>query len=116
MPYRARHDRDLGTGLVNVKEALGLIKRRYEFLEQTFGALAAFRLDDSTLMQYLVKVFPDPSDVDDECGWERVDAWRCWASHLFRTGRGNQATGITGSLWAASQAPSRSWLTTAADG
>ena len=50
---RARHDRDLGTGLVNVKEALGLIKRRYEFLEQTFGALAAFRLDDSTLMQYL---------------------------------------------------------------
>jgi phage/plasmid-like protein (TIGR03299 family) len=99
--YRARHDRDLGAGLVNVKEALGLIKQRYEFLEQTFGALAAIELDEAALKQYLLNVFPDPSDVDDERGWERVDAWRYWATNLFRTGRCNQQAGIAGSLWAA---------------
>jgi hypothetical protein len=39
--HRARYDRDLRAGLADVKEALGLITQRYEFLEQTFDGLAS---------------------------------------------------------------------------
>ncbi len=99
--FTARHDRGVEVGLQNVREAMGLVTRRFDRLAREFDELAAIRLDGADLERFLKKVFPDPADQDDERAWERVDASRHWARYLFEHGRGNDKPGVSGTLWAA---------------
>jgi phage/plasmid-like protein (TIGR03299 family) len=99
--YRARHDRDLLAGLHDVRKAMGFITERYDAIGAAFDALARVEMDGRALRAYLARVFPPPADADDERAWERVDAQRHWAAHLFAHGLGNGEAGIAGTLWAA---------------
>ena len=99
--YRARHDRDLGSGLLSVKEALGLIRSRFASLEETFNRMAAVTMTEDDLRDYVTAVFPDPRDPGDERGMERADASRSWAAYLAANGAGNTVAGVRHTLWAA---------------
>jgi phage/plasmid-like protein (TIGR03299 family) len=99
--FRARHDRDLASGLLSVKEALGLIRSRFASIEGVLNRMAAVEMTQKTIGAYLAAVFPDPRDPDDERGLERADACRSWAAHLAEHGKGNEAAGVRGTLWAA---------------
>ena len=99
--YTARHDRGLWGELRGVKEAMGLITRRYDDLARAFDAFARVPLQDGALASYLQEVFPGPADKDDERAWERVDASRHWSAWFWRHGKGNEEEGVAGTLWAA---------------
>ena len=53
------------------------------------------------LQQYLDLVFPEPSDPENLKAVQRVTENRIWAEYLFSQGKGNQAKGVAGTLWAA---------------
>jgi len=50
---------------------------------------------------HLTTVFPDPSDPTDKQGRRRAAQSRESAAHLFEHGKGNNLSGVTGTLWAA---------------
>lgn len=94
--------KDLGDDIANVLSF-------YTELEQQFNAIAAVQLSDERLERYLKSVFPNPeqpqfrkiSKERFEKEAQRIEHLRKNCSALFRDGKGNQAAGVAGTLWAA---------------
>jgi hypothetical protein len=62
--------------------------------------MAATQMTPARLKEYFTTVFPDPSDPNDKQGQRRAVQNRDRAVHLFEYGRGNQISGVAGTLWA----------------
>jgi len=98
---RVPHTRDIDERLTSARKSLQLIKVTYERIEKDFVGLATVQMTDTTLTAYLKLVFPDPSNAKDLRAVERVERNRPTARRLFTKGKGNDAPGVTGTLWAA---------------
>jgi phage/plasmid-like protein (TIGR03299 family) len=98
---RVAHLPDLEQRLAEARRLLGFIDHAYERLGTTFTAMAKVTLDSQGLRAYLHDVFPDPRDPDDLAARERIEASRFWVECLSMRGRGNDAPGVKGTLWAA---------------
>ena len=101
--FRVRHDKRLESRLQETNELIENIFRTYDLLQAAFEALRKTLMDQATLDGYLKQVFPDPPKEQDRDGsrQDRVNRDRQAATHLYRHGRGNQAEGVKGTLWAA---------------
>jgi hypothetical protein len=77
-----------------------MIVGTYEELRLGFEGMRSVVLDDSRLSAYLSEVFPDPMKGNPEA-MAKVVQHRTIAAHFYRKGRGNEAPGVQGTLWAA---------------
>ena len=98
---RVTHTRDMHERLKQADRMLGIIKKRYDALAETFQNMVKVQMDDGRIALYLEKVFPEPADPDDERAAMRVHYERACAEHLSEHGAGVDIPGVRGSLWAA---------------
>lgn len=98
---RVVHGRDMHERLKNAEKALGLIHKRFDEIEKSFKGMAGVKIDKERVAEYVNLVFPEPRNPDNETAWERVARARSGASRLFEKGKGNDKTGVAGTLWAA---------------
>jgi len=103
---RVAHHRDMKTLLEHADSLLGIIRTRYQAIEQAFRAMAKSTMDSKRLETYLKTVFPDPDPnklpaARYEKARQRVALRRRWSAELFETGAGARLPGVTGTLWAA---------------
>jgi phage/plasmid-like protein (TIGR03299 family) len=102
---RVAHTRDLHQRLRVAANMLNVIQVRFNDLDNSFKAMATVQLGSVRLEAYLHKVFPDPRRQQDEARFERALAIarrdREQAEYFFVHGRGNDLTGVPGTLWAA---------------
>jgi phage/plasmid-like protein (TIGR03299 family) len=94
------HLRDVHERLLKAAELLGVIRQRFDDLEETFNGFAAIQLGQEGLRKYLEAVFPDPH-APDERAVTRAASDRLWSEHFFAEGEGNREPGVAGTLWAA---------------
>lgn len=97
---RLKHHRNVKDRLLAAKEALGLIDGGYRDIEGYFKAMVRMPVKTELLQNYLKAAFPMPEDADTKRK-EMVTRDRQLAAHFFEQGRGNQAKGVRGTLWAA---------------
>jgi len=97
---RLKHHRNVKERLLETKGILGLIDRGYREIEGYFKAMATIQVKAALLHDYLNAVFPMPEDADEKVQ-DTVTGDRQLAAHFFEHGRGNQAKGVRGTLWAA---------------
>ena len=64
---------------------LGLIKTRFDDLEQTFQAMTRVKLDRHRLTEYLAGVYPDSTEPEKQVLVQRD---RGWSEYLLRSGKG----------------------------
>jgi phage/plasmid-like protein (TIGR03299 family) len=95
------HARDLHQRLKNAQEALGLIKKRYDEIEEIFKNLVKVQMANGRMANYFQAVFPDPENEADEKGHKRAQQHREWSEYFAWNGAGNVMNGVTGTLWAA---------------
>lgn len=99
------HTRTLGERLSAAREALGIIRGRFDAIEADFRAMAGFQMTSVRLARYLAAVFPLPAtERATEAGRRahaRVEQARHESARLFEEGKGNAASGARGTLWAA---------------
>lgn len=98
---RVAHQKDVRQRLREAEKLLGLIHRRFDEIGQIFQAMTRYPINSDQLGEYLKLVFPTPSDPDDEPAFRRVREDRLRAQYFFANGSGNQAKGVSGTLWAA---------------
>jgi phage/plasmid-like protein (TIGR03299 family) len=98
---RVTHTRNVKQRLANAQKTLGIIRRRYDEIEEAFKRMVQVQMRDDRLEKYLAAVFPDPGDPEDKAGRQRTEKDRMWAAHFFHEGQGNTARGAKGTLWAA---------------
>ena len=80
---------------------LEIITQGFKKIEGDFGSMQRVAMRDRRLDEYVNRVFPEPTDREDEAARKRVlDARKC-AGALFETGKGNDLAGVRGTLWAA---------------
>lgn len=87
--------------LKNAEKALGLIKSRFDKIEESFHGMAAVKMNKERVATYLNLVFPNPRDPENEKAWERVERDRSRSRYFFEKGRGNQEKEVAETLWAA---------------
>jgi phage/plasmid-like protein (TIGR03299 family) len=98
---RISHTKSMPARLVDAIGALGIIRRRFGDIASGFRMLAGVQLDGDRLADYLRRVYPEPRDSDGDSDRERVRRIRKAAEQLFTMGRGNEMSGVRGTLWAA---------------
>jgi phage/plasmid-like protein (TIGR03299 family) len=98
---RVAHTRDLYERLRSAEKALGIIHKRFNDIEESFKAMAGVQMNAKRLSEYLERVFPNPSDPEDERAVGRVRRDRSWSEYFFTNGKGNSLAGTAGTLWAA---------------
>jgi len=115
---RVAHTCDVRKRLRQAESLIGIVRQGFAVIEEKFMAMADVLMDTGRLDEYLHLVFPDaahsrgrgdgllPPPEDrlqrrQRDAQKRVDANRTWARHFFHNGKGNQADGIRGTLWAA---------------
>lgn len=97
---RIEHRRDLRERLAAAHELLGIVSRHFDYLGDTFRAMANVQMRGDRLSEYLAMVFPDPRGAD-ERALARARSNRLWSSYFFENGEGNRLPGVAGTLWAA---------------
>jgi phage/plasmid-like protein (TIGR03299 family) len=98
---RVVHTRNVKERLANAEKALGIIRGRYDEIEDAFKKMVQVQMRDERLRGYLNAVFPDPADPEDRRQRSRVESDRMWATYFFDEGKGNMAPSVRGTLWAA---------------
>ncbi len=98
---RIQHTRTLPQRLEAARDALGIIRRRFEEIAKDFRQLARVLVIQPRLDDYLGRVFPAPTDLDNGQVVARVQRARTESGRLFEEGRGNKEPGVRGTLWAA---------------
>jgi phage/plasmid-like protein (TIGR03299 family) len=102
---RVPHTRDVQQRLHIAASMLNAIKMRYIELETVFKQMSRVQTDRQRMQQFLAEVFPDPHRREDEARYERDLTQACndrtGAEYLYEMGKGNQQTGVKGTLWAA---------------
>jgi phage/plasmid-like protein (TIGR03299 family) len=98
---RIPHTRNLVERMAAARDALGIIKRRFEDITTDFQTMASIQLNNDHLDFYLSKVFPMPADHEDERAKVRVQQARDESTRLFTDGQGNSTAPVLGTLWAA---------------
>jgi phage/plasmid-like protein (TIGR03299 family) len=98
---RVQHTRNVKERLRQAEQLLGIIRNRFNKIEQGFQAMVAVPLNRPALVGYLKLVFPDPQDEKNEPARERTARFRLWAEYFFNRGKGNSERGVKGTLWAA---------------
>ena len=96
--WRVVHHSDIQHRIKQAHEMLGLIKGKFNDLEQSFQHMARVKMDRNKLHEYLVQVYPEQKE-EEKIGLVRRD--REWSEHFFSEGRGNSLPGVAGTLWAA---------------
>jgi len=99
--FRVRHDSHLQSRLRETSAVLDIIYRTYEELQKGFESMMQMDLQPGALDAYLKDVFPDPSKPDDQRAGDRIQRDRLAAAYFSRHGKGNNADGVRGTLWAA---------------
>jgi phage/plasmid-like protein (TIGR03299 family) len=99
--FRVRHDSHLQSRLREKSAVLDMIYHTYKQLQEGFQSMTRVHLQPETLAAYLKDVFPDPSKPDDQSARERLHRNRLAAAHFYQHGKGNNADGVRGTLWAA---------------
>ena len=98
---RVIHNSSMRDRLAQAEKLLGIVNSRYQQIEKAFQAMVTVQMDKLKLDAYLQTIFPDPLDPEDERAWKRIRSHRTWSEHYFADGRGNNQTGVKGTLWAA---------------
>lgn len=98
---RVAHCRNVRERLRQAETNLGIIHTAYRDMEQAFHAMCKVQMDTSRLAAYLKGVFPDPLDQESQDAMRLTLGRRQRAAHFFAEGKGNSATGVAGTLWAA---------------
>lgn len=98
---RVTHTKDIRQRLKDAEYNLGLIHKRFDGIEKSFKAMVRVNLNCGQLAEYLIRVFPDPSDSENERARNQARQDRIWAEYLYDQGKGNQVKGVSGTLWAA---------------
>ena len=98
---RIPHNRNLAERLVSARDALGIIEKRFEEITTDFQRIAKTQINTDRLNLYLTKVFPTPSNPEDERAMSRVQQARNESTRLFTEGMGNSQLPMRGTLWAA---------------
>ena len=99
--FRVRHTRDIHERLKQAHELLGIIHNQYSYIEDVCVAMSGVKLDRGSFVAYVKQVFPDPADPESEEELAHTTRDRSRAEYFFEYGRGNQARGVAGTLWAA---------------
>jgi phage/plasmid-like protein (TIGR03299 family) len=92
------HHSDIHEKLKQAHEMLGLIKTKFDDLEQSFKAMSCVKMNSNRIAEYLASVYPDSKEREK---MEMVQRDRAWSEYFFDQGRGNREPGVAGSLWAA---------------
>jgi phage/plasmid-like protein (TIGR03299 family) len=92
------HHSDIHEKLKQAHEMLGLIKTKFDDLEQSFQAMSRVKMNNNRIKEYLACVYPDSKEPEK---MELVQRDRSWSEYFFDQGRGNRLPGVAGSLWAA---------------
>jgi len=98
--YRVAHTGNV-IGKLRQTDLAQFITKRFEEIEQGFRQLAAVQVNRKSLDSYYRIVFPDPIGLTNHRAIERVNGLRLRAAQYFENGKGNQAKGVAGTLWAA---------------
>lgn len=98
---RIAHTPTLSVRMAAARDALGIIKERFEEIGQTFRRMAEVSVNHERLAHYVDRVFPLPADKEDARAVERVNRARLQSARLFDEGEGNTAPKVRGTLWAA---------------
>ena len=98
---RAVHTKKLPEHLRMAEKLLGIVKTRFDGIEEAFKEMTRVSVNGQRLREYYDLVFPDPSDPEDERAVKRVHENRLLAAHFFDQGKGNRLKGVEGTLWAA---------------
>ena len=96
--FRVSHHSDIHQKLKQAHEMLGLIKTRFNDLEQSFQAMSGVKMNSNRLTEYLAGVYPDSTEPDKQVLVQRD---RGWSEFFFDQGKGNRMAGVEGTLWAA---------------
>jgi len=99
--FRIFHTRDLPQRMQQASDMLGIIRQRFDEIEQTFQTMTQVKMNRSRLDEYFQMVFPDPVRTESEKALRRVAENRIWAEQFFDQGKGNRLPGVAGTLWAA---------------
>lgn len=95
------HDHGLQQGLIDAKQALGLLRQRFSVLEEGFKAMASVNLKQKGLSRYLGAVFCDPQSPARPQDRERIRRELKECAVRFHEGPAQQLRGVKGTLWAA---------------
>jgi phage/plasmid-like protein (TIGR03299 family) len=98
---RIQHTPTLRERLAAARDALGIIRTRFDEIAESFRGLAKVQVAQPRLDDYLGRVFPWPADREDKRAMARVERARAESGRLFEEGRGNREPGVRGTLWAA---------------
>jgi phage/plasmid-like protein (TIGR03299 family) len=98
---RVPHTRNLSERLAAARDALAIIQKRFDEITTDFRRMAEIQLNTDRLNLYLTKVFPAPSNPEDERAKFRVQQARQESTRLFTEGLGNSKPPVRGTLWAA---------------
>jgi phage/plasmid-like protein (TIGR03299 family) len=98
---RVAHTPSLPERMKAARDALGIIRERFEEIAASFRLMAEVTVNHERLAHYVDRVFPLPADKSDEPAIARVQRARNESARLFDSGRGNTAAKVRGTLWAA---------------
>jgi phage/plasmid-like protein (TIGR03299 family) len=102
---RVTHTRDLRERMMIAGNLLKRIQVRYDEIAEVFQTMAKHRVNDGELDEYLKRIFPDPTQRQDDQRYERAQEQakydREGSAYLFEKGRGNEEPKVRGTLWAA---------------
>jgi hypothetical protein len=98
---RVAHTPSLPVRMAAARDALGIIRERFDEIAASFKRMATVSVNHERLAHYVDRVFPMPADERDERAQARVSRSRAEAARLFEAGRGNDAAKVRGTLWAA---------------
>ena len=98
---RVAHTPSLPARMAAARDALGIIRERFEEIARAFRRMAAVSVSHERLAHYVDRVFQMPADEHDERARARVLLARVESARLFEAGRGNDVAKVRGTLWAA---------------
>jgi len=98
---RFAHTPNMQERLKQAHRLLGIVDKGFSDLATAFQAMCKSSLDVSKLNEYLAEVFPDPKDPENWKAVKRIQENRFWSRYFFEHGKGNDRSGVRGTLWAA---------------
>ena len=98
---RIAHTPSLPTRMAAAREALGIIRARFDEIAVAFERMAKVNVSHERLAHFVDRVFPLPADENDERARARAQHARTESARLFDEGRGNREQRVRGTLWAA---------------
>lgn len=100
---KLKHCSTMGMKVQEVRDALGIIDQKFAFFQDAARKLATVELTRDAFTDYLQRVGIQPADLTKLDGRSRTMAETAVheVTSLFEHGKGNDAPGIKGTLWAA---------------